>query len=118
MCTSTNISFGLELVLKAFLMQSGIRKFGHDLVSLYGLLNIDLKNKIIEHYKGHDTYKSYIAIQLISSNGDDHGKINKIYSLIRDEKQIAEMLEAHKLAFSSFRYLHEIQRRRRMVFSL
>src|SRR5690349_953653 len=59
---ATNITFSLELIFKAFLMQSQTNKFGHDLVSLYALLNCDIKARILDHYKGHDTYKNFIGI--------------------------------------------------------
>src|SRR5689334_12709580 len=56
---ATNISFSLELVFKAFLMQDGVKKFGHNLIELYELLHADIKKRIIENYKSHNIYKNY-----------------------------------------------------------
>jgi hypothetical protein len=106
---ATNISFSLELAFKAFLLQSGIKKSNHDLIKLYKLLNDDIKTKIVEHYKSHDTYKDYIAIRLIESNGKEHGKIEFLRYQSSDETFILSMLETHKSAFLNFRYMHEFE---------
>ena len=106
---ATNISFSLELILKAFLMQSGKRKWGHDLFELYGLLDIELKNKIVEHYGSHNTYKNYMTVRLIDKDGASHGKIEKFYATVKDSTFIPKMLETHKLAFLNYRYLNDFK---------
>ena len=106
---ATNISFSLELVLKAFLMQTGLKKFDHNLHKLFELLPANVKSEIIEHYNSHDIYKNYITVQLINGDGTEHGKIKRSYYSKKSAEFIPLMLDTHKLAFLNFRYLHEFQ---------
>ena len=82
---ATNISFSLELVFKAFLLQNGVKKFVHNLIELYKLLDTHIKRRIVENYKAHNIYKNYIAVRLMESDGNEHGKIEKFYHSMKDE---------------------------------
>jgi hypothetical protein len=113
---ATNISFSLELAFKALLLQSGIKKTGHNLIELYKLLDNGIKDKIIQHYKSHDTYKNYIAIRLIESSGEEHGKIEAFKYPNNDENFILSMLETHKLSFLNFRYMYEFESSSEWIF--
>jgi hypothetical protein len=106
---ATNISFSLELVFKAFLMQTGLKKFDHNLLKLFELLPDKVKSDIIEHYNSHDIYKKYVTVQLINSDGNEHGKIKKAYYSTKSVEFIPMMLDTHKLSFLTFRYLHEFK---------
>ena len=107
---ATNISFSLELILKGFLMQAGKRKNGHNLSDLYNCLDEDLKRRIVEHYKMHDTFKNYINVHVNEESGNSHGQIERIYQSSKNEEEILLMLDKHKLSFINFRYLHEFQK--------
>ncbi|OIR13152.1 hypothetical protein GALL_55360 [mine drainage metagenome] len=113
---ASNISFSLELVFKALLMNNGVKKNLHDLYELYILLPIEIKQKIILHYKNHNTYKDFVRIRLIESQENHHGEQQIVFNTLPAENFIPFMLETHKSAFINFRYLHEFNEKEEWYF--
>jgi hypothetical protein len=102
---ATNISFSLELAFKGLLqLSSGITR-GHDLEKLYRLLNVDIRNKIFDHYQSHDVYQKYITIRL--GNGIGHGTTQIIPRPVSEKDFLESIIATQRLAFVDFRYLFE-----------
>ena len=112
-----NITFALELVFKGLLKQSNSNPIRtHDLKKLFKELDSNIKIKIVEHYKGHDTYKKLIGIRLMHGDGTEHSKPNYLPAPSKDENGITELLKMHRRYFEDFRYLFEVDEKKEYVF--
>jgi hypothetical protein len=112
---ATNISFSLELTFKAFLMGSQAPR-EHDLFKLYGLIDAGIKKRIFENYRSHNTYKDYTTINLLDGDGKDHGKVEIIRNINKDEKYILAMLKKHRSSFVNFRYVFDLKKDQKWSF--
>lgn len=112
-----NITFALELTFKGLLKQSNSKPIRtHDLEKLFKELNSEIKEKIVEHYKSHDTYKKLIGIRLIHDNEAEHSKPNYLPAPSKDENGISEILKMHRRYFEDFRYLFDVDEQKEYVF--
>lgn len=104
-----NIAFSIELALKGLAMQEGKTILHtHDLLELFNVLDKSTQENIIEHYKGHDNYKSLISIRLGTGDSYEQGGAVIVMKLSKDRDGVLELLRLHANYFEKFRYLFEI----------
>lgn len=97
-----NISFAIEVALKALVVNSPRGKKGHELHHLYSLLSSEFQSKIEKHFETCKTYSyAFIDLVITKHNSPEFPPGGTIKEIIE-----GTMLRC-KDAFVDFRYMYE-----------